>query len=112
MTTFVNILSACSVSAVSDGAFDDSQFMPYLRQVLDREDVVHERGIETGADWTTGSFVLGHQDLCSNVTRQSCLVATAACQMVPREQRSFSSFGIVACAWILVTSFQVSGCDN
>ena len=28
--------------------------------------------------------------------------------MVPREQKSFSSFGIAACAWILVTSFQVS----
>jgi len=26
--------------------------------------------------------------------------------MVPREQRSFTSFGIAACAWILATSFQ------
>ncbi|KAF9792267.1 general substrate transporter [Thelephora terrestris] len=26
--------------------------------------------------------------------------------MAPREQKSFSSFGIAACAWILVTSFQ------
>jgi hypothetical protein len=31
--------------------------------------------------------------------------------MVLREQRSFTSFGVAACAWILVTSFQVSSCS-
>ena len=44
ITTFVNILVVGTVSVVSKAKyFCNLQFMPHLRQVLDREGVVHGR---------------------------------------------------------------------
>ena len=69
--TFVNILMFDSVSvAYRAKSLCSSQLMPRLRQVLDREGVVHERaGMETGQSGQPS--VRPPSRLDHNVTHQS-----------------------------------------
>ena len=72
-TTFVNILMFGPVNAATRTKdFCHSQLMPSLRQVRDREGVIHERGGNRDGDGLNGrAFDLHIKIRTTNVTRQS-----------------------------------------